>query len=120
MSEPVDDLLVISLQAAVPLHIAEVSNWPPGERTRRARRAADVVASHGDNILFKSKKSGDTAHAFNELAIGLAILAFQPGGVSFAGCHWVAAPSSEKVGSDMPPGLRWREIEDVPVSEGRL
>lgn len=120
MSTAADDFLIASLQVAVPLHIAEIRDWSSEKRLREAKIAADAVAAHGDNILFKSKKAGGTAHAFNQLARGLAILAFQPGGVSFAGCHWIVAPSSDKIDDDMPAHLRWRETDDVPVSEDRL
>jgi hypothetical protein len=47
-----------------------------------------MVAHHGDNILYRSKKKGESAKAFNALAKGLACLAFAPGGVNAFGGHW--------------------------------
>jgi hypothetical protein len=40
------------------------------------------LASHGDNILYRSKTKGDTANAFNVLADSLARMSFIPGGVT--------------------------------------
>lgn len=54
----------------------------------RRPQLVDMIASHGDNILFRSKKSGETAKAFNALAEALAFLSFAPGGVKLFGCHW--------------------------------
>jgi ribosome modulation factor len=47
----------------------------------RAAVCAQVVASKGDVILYRSKKRGETAEAFNALAEGIALLSFAPGGV---------------------------------------
>ena len=47
-----------------------------------------MIAEHGDNILFRSVKKGETAAAFNALAEGIAILSFAPGGITFMGDHW--------------------------------
>jgi hypothetical protein len=46
------------------------------------------LGSHGDDLLFKSKKAGDTAKVFNILADGLARLSFVPGGVDIFGMHF--------------------------------
>jgi hypothetical protein len=56
----------------------------------RAKAAADMIACHGDNIMYRGHKKGDTAKAFNALADGLAMLAFCPGGVKFMGQKWEA------------------------------
>jgi len=47
-----------------------------------------MIAEHGDDILFRSKRKGATASAFNALAEGIAILSFAPGGVKVFGGHW--------------------------------
>lgn len=49
-----------------------------------------MIAEHGDNILYRAKRRGDTAAAFNALAEAIAILAFAPGGVTFLGEHYEA------------------------------
>jgi hypothetical protein len=81
------DLLPIALQAAVPLWIGRVREMTPGQRQARAAELAQVIAERGDSILFRGKR-GESAAAFNALAEGLAIGAFQPGGVTAFGSHW--------------------------------
>lgn len=83
------DLLRVSLQAAVPLWIADVRDWEPERRVEAARGCADVIAAHGDDLQFGGRH---TADAFNSLARGLACCAYQPGGVTFLGDHWEVAP----------------------------
>jgi hypothetical protein len=61
------------------------------ERMRLAREAAAHIASHGDDILFPSPRRGATAAAVTWLATGLAVAAFQPGGVRFGNLAWCAA-----------------------------
>jgi hypothetical protein len=82
----VDDLLKISLSAAVPLWIAELKGLPWKDVSRMAGEAATIVASQGDTLMYKTK--GKTREAFNALARGLAILSFAPGGVKFADMHF--------------------------------
>ena len=106
------DTLVITLQAAVPLWMAELARMTPEQRDRAvanwAADAAEVIASNGDTLMFHTKptkltaaqlgttsrrKPGDevgTASTFNHLARGLAALAYCPGGVQFGGYHWCA------------------------------
>jgi len=83
-------LLAVSLECAVPLRILEHRKTDPEERIKRARELANVVASHGDDILYRSKRRGESAAAFNALAEGIALLAYAPGGVTFLGAHWEA------------------------------
>jgi hypothetical protein len=58
------------------------------QRIARASGLADIIASQGDIILYRGGKKGETAKAFNAMAEGLAIGAYQPGGVTFLGEHW--------------------------------
>lgn len=44
-----------------------------------------------EDILFRSKKPGDTAKAFNLLAESVALLSFCPGGVRVFGSHFDAS-----------------------------
>ena len=83
-----NDLLSISLSAAVPLWIEKLRALEPEQRLARAGGLSDIIAAHGDIILYRGGKRGESAKAFNALAEGLAIGAFQPGGVTFAGEHW--------------------------------
>lgn len=75
------------LAVAVPLRIQEIRGLPDNERIALAAEAGQHIASHGDNLMFRSKK-GASATAFNQLATGLACAAYQPGGITFAGMHF--------------------------------
>ncbi len=86
----VRELLRTTLQVAVPMWIERLKRQSWASVQERAHVAADVVASKGDIIQFKSKTKGETAAAFNALAEGLAALSFCPGGVTFLGDKWIA------------------------------
>lgn len=81
-------VLRVSLEAAVPLEIANVRCWSDRERLHAAKSAADVIGSKGDVLQYGGK---GCAAAFAALARGLAIGAYMPGGITFAGLHWCAA-----------------------------
>lgn len=75
------DLLVIALEAAIPLHVAELEGLPESTRLRIARHAGEVLACHGDVLMFRrpakrKRKPGSeaksTAEVFNTVARGLA------------------------------------------------
>lgn len=83
-------LLLISLEADVPLWIERHRATPEVERATRRQVCSAAVAAHGDILQFKSTKAGETADVFNRLAEGLALAAFAPGGVTFHGQHWEA------------------------------
>lgn len=80
-------LLPIALAAAVPLHIAEIRDWTPEQRAERAHDVAPLIASHGDDLLFGGPRCAET---FNALALGMACLAFAPGGVKLFGLEFTA------------------------------
>jgi uncharacterized protein YqjF (DUF2071 family) len=82
------DLLVAALTVAVPMWVEVVRGLPFEVRQERAQRCMAEVAEHGDHILYRSKKKGESAKAFNALAEGLAILSLQPRGVTAFGMHW--------------------------------
>jgi hypothetical protein len=100
--KPPTALLRSTLQIAVPLWMHEVRRLPEEERIASAHGIADVIASKGDVLQFGGKK-GEAAKAFNELARGLAILSFAPGGVWFLGDHWEANPPPAKSPMKPPP-----------------
>ena len=81
-------LLRSSLSCAVPLWILEKKKQSWAELQARIPYCLQMVAEHGDNILFRAKKKGDSAAAFNALAEAIAILSFVPGGVTLFGSHW--------------------------------
>jgi len=82
-----DSLLSIALSAAVPLWIAQVRPNIDAH-IADAPRIAQVIAEKGDILQYRSKKKGESAAAFNDLAKGIAILSFMPGGVTCFGQHW--------------------------------
>lgn len=91
-------LMLMSLQLAVPLWIAELLDLDDEERAFKIevwRSAALMpIAERGDLLMYGAGQSrserGQTGTTFNHLARGLAALAFHPGGVKFAGRHWCA------------------------------
>ncbi len=83
-----DELIKISLSAAVPLWVLEFQRMDWSKLLKIAEVAGQTVAEKGDIIQFRSKKKGETAKAFNELAKGVAVLSFFPGGVTCFGLHF--------------------------------
>jgi len=91
------DLLLDSLEVAVPLAIEEVRHWTPERRLRYCHANAQVIAEQADVLLFGGGEKGQPAQVFTVLAFALACLAFQPGGVrDFAGRRWDASGPSSK------------------------
>lgn len=77
-------LLRTSLSAAVPLWVLDFyeQGGPTAADIEAVRvYGRDALAPHGDRLLFRSRKEGETAALFNGLAKALAVLAFLPGGV---------------------------------------
>jgi hypothetical protein len=91
--------LIVGVEYAVSLRIQRLKHSTFQQRAWRAREAANQIAAHGDALIHGSKVSGRPAKVFNHLAEGLAVLAYQPGGVRFAGLHFQAQPSA---GSAIP------------------
>ena len=84
------DVLAITLQLAVPLHIDALRDRTDDQRVAIASRCATTISSHGDALQFGGRHC---AEAFNALAEGLAVAAYLPGGVTFAGVlHWCTVP----------------------------
>lgn len=81
-------LIVDTLEVAVPLWIARLREVPWTLIDARREPCMMMIAEHGDDILFRSKKPGNTAKAFNALAEAVAILSFVPGGVKVFGREW--------------------------------
>lgn len=87
-SQSTRDLLAAFLEAAVPLAIMEMSDYTPEHRMKIGSECSDHIAAHGDIILYKSPRQGESAKAVAMLAKGLAVGAYQPGGITFLGQHW--------------------------------
>ncbi len=90
MSDYDDTLLRTSLSVAVPLWIDQIRGWPESHRAERRAICVDTITQYGDVLLYKGKKKGESAEAFNRTAEGIALLAFAPGGVTIFGEHWEA------------------------------
>ena len=67
------ELLALTLELAVPLWIDQLASLTDSQRQSLAVECGDVIAEHGDIILYRSSKKGETASAFNALAKGVAI-----------------------------------------------
>lgn len=81
-------LLLTALAVSVPLWIDRVRTYDESTRANRSNQCVQMICEHGDDIMFKSKKRGESATAFNALAEAIAILSFAPGGVTFHGLHF--------------------------------
>lgn len=85
--EPREALLRAHLAAAVPLAIQRWADADKDARTARLEQALELIAEHGDDILFGGPHCRD---GINALVDAVAILAYQPGGITIAGMHFEA------------------------------
>jgi hypothetical protein len=78
------------LSAAVPLRIRDLQSrgGPSKEDMESLREYSKLLGEHGESLLFKSKKKGETAQMANGLASAVAILSFVPGGLTLFDQHW--------------------------------
>ncbi|MBU1082807.1 MAG: hypothetical protein KKB59_20220 [Spirochaetes bacterium] len=95
-----NDLLPISLSAAVPLNIMEYRQKPIEELDDMMRdlpNTAQLIAEKGDILQFGGGKKGEVAKIFNKLASAIALAAVMvPGGITLFGEHWEAPHPSIK------------------------
>lgn len=101
------DVLATALSCAVPLWIDQVRALSAEDRQRRGVELSRIISlgekhdeirgQHGAGpALFavgeraRGNNVGGPAAVFNALAEGLALAAFQPGGVTYLGQHWEA------------------------------
>lgn len=97
------ELLLASLQILVPLWIGHVNGWTLEQRCARAHEASAVLAL-GENCdelrgrygsgpaSFANGSPNGSGAVLNSLAMGIALLALQPGGIDYAGAHWETTP----------------------------
>lgn len=85
------DTLYIFLSAAVPMQIAQIRARGGLDASDDAEtdKIASEIANQGDALLYRGK-SGEARYLVTRLAKALAILAFQPGGVTLGEHHWEA------------------------------
>lgn len=91
-------LMRLFLSTAVPLWIDRIQYWRPVYREQRAHEIGHEIGASQALVADESTEGrvakadrGKLAAGFNLLAEGLALLAFCPGGVTFAGHHWEAS-----------------------------
>lgn len=88
--------LAEGLRFAVPLHIAEIASWELERRLRVGLPPGWQGNIHrADAMLYRPKSPtgwNNMRLAFGTWARGLAVLAFEPGGVSVFGLHFCASP----------------------------
>jgi hypothetical protein len=85
-----EQALPMFLQVTVPVRIAELAEAGGATEADVARVQGYVedFNTDGDALLFR--REGKTGELAGKLADALAVLAFQPGGVRFAGLHFEA------------------------------
>lgn len=84
--------LVESLRALVPIWMATHRDICTFVAHRRARACARVVGEKGDILQFSESalRNGKVGEAFSRLAEGIALLAFEDGGIDVYGLHFDA------------------------------
>lgn len=83
--------LQLALWLAVPLEInaIERNGGPHDYELEWIRGYIEELGSRGDDLQFGAKRKGETAVLFKNFAYALALLSFAPGGVQFAGMHFI-------------------------------
>ncbi len=84
-----EELLLTWVEAMVPLRIHDIrrrQGWVLDADITWARAQVDVMASGGDTVLYYEKNT--SGKSITVLCKCLAILAFCPGGITFAGLHF--------------------------------
>lgn len=116
----VASLVLPALEAAVPMHMWELQHTTDAQRVEIGHRCAELIAERGDQLMYGGKS---TADVFNALAEGIAVGAFQPGGITVFGRHWCSdhavclgdkpQPGPDESGTDQPR----RRVVDVDLPE---
>ena len=97
--------LTTALDCAVPLLIIEIKQrgGPTDSDWHRAQEIGQLLGEKGDLLMFPGKKKGESAKVFNELAYGIAMLSFCPGGIKVFGRHWESKLTETNIyRSDLP------------------
>lgn len=105
-------LLKDMLGAFVPVHILEMRSVPHRALQEMAAEAAQIIASHGDDLMFSGKHCAATYTALSNGLAAAALLA--PGGVNVMGLHFCAQPHPECPNAPLAPHLDRGEEERPP------
>ncbi|MGW4663228.1 hypothetical protein [Streptosporangium sandarakinum] len=87
-------LLRDGMEVMVPMAIDKVRDWSEEDRQAAAIAAADVIACGADELWEHNPKKRELprGRVTSSIAHGLAVLAYQPGGIDWAGGHWCVTP----------------------------
>lgn len=94
------NVLAVAMWAAIPLRIMELQarGGPSDADWGGLGAVAQDLAEHGDLLLYRGGKKGQSADLFNATAQAIAVLAFLPGGITIFGSHYQAGEANERVG----------------------
>ena len=92
------DHLRVALSAAVPLCILELEarGCLMEDDMRACKDISQFLGGKADLLMFRVNRCGEAAEVFSQLARGLAILSFAPGGVTFLGEHWESGDTNRR------------------------
>ncbi|WP_219152258.1 hypothetical protein [Amycolatopsis sp. TNS106] len=106
-----------ALEAALPLGVlvalGDIEHLTEAQRQHQASQAASVIAAHADDLMFRGKH---TQQAFVAVSRALAILAFQPGGITFAGLHWCIGSGHRGTREQAPCAAELARLSHQPTS----
>lgn len=84
------------LGLTVPMWIELMRPWRPERRVQKGHELVEIIAYEQAIAAIcepearGTARKGEVARGFNAIAQGLAVLAYCPGGIVFAGHHWEA------------------------------
>jgi hypothetical protein len=90
MFETTNPVLVPALEVAVSLFVWQFQEQGgiTDEDIARVQFYLPDLLVHGDDLFFRSRKKGETAKRFNQVAEIIAVLSFAPGGITIFGLHF--------------------------------
>ncbi|BCL79547.1 hypothetical protein ccbrp13_20120 [Ktedonobacteria bacterium brp13] len=91
---PMLTLLSSALGAAVPLYILSFQRRGgiTDDDIARVQSYLEDLTAHGDDLYFRSRKRGETAHRFDQVAEIIAVISFSLGGITVFGLHFETRP----------------------------
>lgn len=84
-----------ALIGLIPLWIAELAILPAESRYDRCAGDADNIAQNADRLLYPEGRRMQDSGVLNSVARGLALGAFQPGGVTLVRIHACVEPHED-------------------------